>query len=151
MHDGLVKTMRRPVPVSLETGWNDRRTKFRFEIRRDFRYKVLGGGKGPQAGEGSTLNMGSGGVAFHADKHLAPGSFVELSISWPALLDGVRAMRLYIFGRVLRARGHRAACTVDRYEFRVQSAARNSTVAVDGVVLPSTTESARFRPGAVRA
>lgn len=151
MHDGLVKTMRRPVPASLETGGNDRRIKFRFEIRRDLRYKVLGGGKGPQAGEGSTLNISSGGVAFHADKHLEPGSFVELSISWPALLDGVCAMRLCIFGRVLRARGHRAACTVDRYEFRTQSPARNSTVVVDSTVLPSTAESASFRPGAVRA
>jgi hypothetical protein len=70
------------------------------------------------AGAGYTIDMGSGGVAFSAEHELRPGTFVELSISWPALLDQTCPMRLIVFGRVLRGAGRTAACTLDKYEFR---------------------------------
>jgi hypothetical protein len=52
---------------------------------------------------------------------MEPGSFVELSISWPVLLDESCPMRLIVFGRILRTAGKRAVCSVDKYEFRTQS------------------------------
>jgi hypothetical protein len=73
------------------------------------------------SGNGRTVNIGSGGVAFMADDEMQPGAFVELSISWPVLLDESCPMRLIVFGRVLRTTGRRAVCTVDKYEFRTQS------------------------------
>src|SRR5512140_3348023 len=72
-------------------------------------------------GSGTTLNMGSGGVAFTADQQLAPGAFVELSVSWPALLAGDCPMRLIVLGRIVRCTGFKAVCTVDKHEFRTQS------------------------------
>ena len=99
----------------------ERRTKHRFAIQREMRYKLAEDGVVVSAGIGQTVNMGSGGVAFNADSAMQPGSFVELSISWPVLLDESCPMRLIVFGRVLRAAGKRIVCTVDKYEFRTQS------------------------------
>ena len=85
------------------------------------RYKMAEDGVVVSAGVGQTVNIGSGGVAFNADSAMQPGSFVELSISWPVLLDESCPMRLIVFGRVLRAAGKRIVCTIDKYEFRTQS------------------------------
>src|SRR5438270_10690434 len=73
------------------------------------------------SGSGETLNVGSGGVSFATESSLMVGAFVELSISWPALLDESCPMRLIVFGRILRSSGRKAACTVDKYEFRTQA------------------------------
>jgi len=46
---------------------------------------------------------------------------MELSISWPALLDDVCPMRLIVFGRVLRGAEQTKVCSVEKWEFRTQS------------------------------
>jgi hypothetical protein len=99
----------------------DRRKKFRFPIHRELRYKLLDNGVLIGAGTGQSLNMGSGGLAFTIDQELKPGAFIELSISWPVLLDDSCPMRFIVFGRVLRSVGRKSACTVDKYEFRTQA------------------------------
>lgn len=100
----------------------DRRHKQRFAMQREIRYKMAENGVVVAAGNGQTVNIGSGGVAFVAEGEIVqPGAFVELSISWPVLLDESCPMRLIVFGRVLRASGQKAVCTVDKYEFRTQS------------------------------
>ena len=65
---------------------NERRTKFRFAIERDLRYKMAEDGVVVAAGAGQTINMGSGGVAFVTEQPLTPGAYVEISISWPVLI-----------------------------------------------------------------
>lgn len=124
--------MEEPALTPSETDPNDRRTKSRFQIRRELRYKVLGRGKALPSGIGSTVDIGSGGVAFHTDQPLPPGRSVELSISWPAMLDDVCRMRLNIIGRVLRVDGRRAVCTVDKHEFRTQGVLRAPALAQNG-------------------
>lgn len=101
----------------------ERRKKVRFPINRELRYKVLEGDTIVESGMGTTLDMGSGGVAFRTDHLLQAGSFIELSISWPVLLEGSCPMRLIVFGRVRRSAGRQSACTMDKYEFRTQSRA----------------------------
>ena len=100
---------------------SDRRSKQRFAMQREMRYKTAEDGVVIAAGLGQTVDIGSGGVAFTADGAMQPGAFIELSISWPVLLDENCPMRLIVFGRVLRANGKRAVCTIDKYEFRTQS------------------------------
>ena len=102
---------------------NDRRSKSRFAIERDVRYKMADEGVVVASGAGQTINMCSGGVAFSTERALNPGAFVELSISWPVLLDETCPMRLIVFGRILRCTGRKAVCTIDKYEFRTQSRA----------------------------
>jgi c-di-GMP-binding flagellar brake protein YcgR len=100
---------------------DDRRSKFRFAIERDVRYKLAEDGVVVAVGSGQTIDMSSGGVAFVTEEPLTPGGFVELSISWPALLDDTCPMRLIAFGRILRCNGTKTVCTIDKYEFRTQA------------------------------
>ena len=99
----------------------DRRTKFRFPIHRELRYKILDEGVLVGSGTGQTVNMASGGVAISIDRELKAGSYIELSISWPVLLDDSCPMRFIAFGRVLRSVGKRSACSIEKYEFRTQA------------------------------
>lgn len=100
---------------------NERRSKFRFAIERDLRYKVVEDGVVVTSGSGQTINIGSGGIALRTDQPLAPKLYVELSISWPALLDQTCPMRLVVCGRVLRCNGRKSVCSIERYEFRTQA------------------------------
>jgi hypothetical protein len=99
----------------------DRRKKARFPINRDLRYKVLEGDTLVSSGLGTTLDMASAGIAFLTEGQIAAGSFIELSISWPVLLENSCPMRLIVFGRLVRSSGRKAVCTVDKYEFRTQA------------------------------
>ncbi len=98
----------------------DRRSKSRFPLQRELRYKVLSDQRVVEQGLGRTVNIGSGGVAFRLDHDLPPGCLVELSISWPVLLDSSCAVRLVTYGHLVRSRSGLIACTVERYDFRTQ-------------------------------
>src|SRR5271165_849385 len=99
----------------------DRRKKKRFPIRRELRYKVLVDHQIVDSGTGQTINMASGGIAFIIDHEVRRGAFIELSVSWPAMLENGCPMRFIVFGRVLRSQGRKAVCTIDKYEFRTQA------------------------------
>jgi hypothetical protein len=107
--------------MSFRTREHEKRTKSRFAIERDVRYKMADHGVVLAAGSGHTLNMGSGGVAFIAEQPLTLGAFVELSISWPVLLDETCPMRLVVFGRILRCTGRKTVCTIEKHEYRTQA------------------------------
>jgi hypothetical protein len=125
----------------------ERRTGYRFGIRRELRYKLVKGRAVVAAGTGHTIDMGSGGMAFFAEDQLRPGAAVEMSISWPALLDQTCPMRLIVFGRVLRSTGHKAVCTIERHEFRTAHTGRTDAL----VRRDSILESSGARAGAVGA
>lgn len=110
-----------PIETLNKRDQNNRRQKSRFPIHRELRYKLLQDGRTQEAGLGQTVNMGSGGVAFSLDREFAAGTFIELSISWPVLLENATPMRLVIVGRILRSGDGLSACTVDKYEFRTQA------------------------------
>jgi hypothetical protein len=99
----------------------ERRKKARFPLNREVRYKLLESDSIVETGMGTTFDMSSGGVAFVTEHELLVGSFIELSVSWPVLLEDSCPMRLIVFGRVVRSNGRLTACTVDKYEFRTQS------------------------------
>lgn len=101
----------------------DRRQKARFPFSRELRFKVLQDATVLETGTGETLNVSSGGVLFSMNGELQPGCFVELSISWPVLLDNTCPMRFIVFGRVLRSEAGITACTIDKHEFRTQARA----------------------------
>ena len=106
--------MRNPI-----TG-NERRGKSRFAIRRELRFKILEKEQVVSTGNGRTVDLSSQGLAFETASKLSVGQLMELSISWPVLLDETCLMQLVVFGHVVRARRSFVACTIDRYEFRTQ-------------------------------
>jgi len=76
-----------------------------FPIEREVRYTVICRRGEFKSGIGKTVNVSSGGVLFAAPEPLAPGKWVKLSISWPAQLDGQRALKLVALGRVMHCQG----------------------------------------------
>jgi len=114
----------------------NRRLKTRFPIHRELRYRLMQDGRVLEMGIGKTVNMASNGVAFALDRALTAGAFIELSISWPVLLDSGTPVRLVVFGRVLRSGDGVSACTVDKYEFRTQARTPQPNTGLRGASLP---------------
>ena len=111
---------------------NDRRSKFRFAMERDVRYKLAEDGVVVAAGSGQTIDICSGGVAFVTEQPLTPGGFVEVSISWPVMLDETCPMRFIAFGRILRCNGRKTVCSIDKYEFRTSARTFEASVTTRG-------------------
>ena len=108
----------------------ERRTKRRFQIDQDVRYKMLYGQRIAETGAGRTMDVSSGGVWFSTDNMLTRGMPVELSMNWPVLLNESCPMKLMIYGCVVRSNERGAAVAIERYEFRTQgSRTLQSTVA----------------------
>ena len=100
---------------------DERRTRSRFPIERELKYKILGARKNiVQAGLGKSLNMSSSGVLFTTESILLEGLVVELTVSWPALLDNVLPLKLIARGRLVRAEGTQAAMAIEQYEFKTR-------------------------------
>ena len=98
----------------------ERRTKRRFQIDQEVRYKMLYGQRIAETGVGRTLNISSGGVWFSTENMLTSGMPVELSMTWPVLLNDSCPMKLMIYGCVVRSNERGAAVAIERYEFRTQ-------------------------------
>jgi hypothetical protein len=99
------------------------RTKLRFQIEQEVRYKILFGQHIAETGIGRTANISSRGVWFTTEHPLATGTPVELSIDWPVLLNDSCAIQLMIYGCIVRSNEKGAAVMTERYEFRTSSRA----------------------------
>ncbi|HYW46690.1 MAG TPA: hypothetical protein VE959_27735 [Bryobacteraceae bacterium] len=104
----------------LKNGERERRIKRRFQIEQEIRYKMLYGQRIAETGQGKTGNISSGGVWFTTENILTAGMPVELSMSWPVLLNDSCPMKLMIYGCVIRSSDKGAAVAIERYEFRTQ-------------------------------
>jgi hypothetical protein len=101
-------------------GMSERRETIRFPLCEEVKYKLVQG-KIVTTGTGKTLNIGSGGVLFTTEQRLPLGRIVELSVNWPARLDGTCPLKFVASGRVIRAEADRAAVRIERYEFRTRA------------------------------
>jgi hypothetical protein len=98
----------------------ERRIKRRFQIDQEVKYKMLYGQRIAETGVGRTMNVSSGGVWFSTENMLTSGMPVELSMTWPVLLNESCPMKLMIYGCVVRSNERGAAVAIERYEFRTQ-------------------------------
>ena len=98
----------------------ERRIKRRFQIDQEVKYKMLYGQRIAETGVGRTINVSSGGVWFSTENMLTSGMPVELSMTWPVLLNESCPMKLMIYGCVVRSNERGAAVAIERYEFRTQ-------------------------------
>jgi hypothetical protein len=99
----------------------ERRETSRFPVREDVRYRVIQAKANKVSGSGTTLNMGSGGILFTTEDRLPIGRMVELSVNWPARLDGTCPLQFVATGRVVRSEDSRAAVRIEKYEFKTRS------------------------------
>lgn len=107
-------------------GLPERRGTSRFPLQEELKYKVLHTKTANTSGSGQTLNIGSGGILFTTEERLPIGRMVELSVNWPARLDGTCPLKFVAVGRVVRADANRAAVRIERYEFRTRRTANFS-------------------------
>ena len=101
----------------------NRRSTNRFPLRESIRYRVVQSRAAKVSGCGTTLNIGSSGILFTTEEKLPVGRMVELSVNWPARLDGVCPLQFVATGRVVRSDHQRAAVRIEKYEFRTRSSA----------------------------
>src|SRR5450759_2199203 len=112
-------------------GSTERRGTNRFPVREDVRYRLVQARAAKVGGLGTTLDIGSGGILFTTEDKLPMGRMVELSVNWPARLDGVCPLQFVATGRVVRSEAQQAAVRIERYEFKTRSMNR-MTVAAAG-------------------
>ena len=101
-------------------GLVDRRNTIRFPVKEELRYRVLHNKNAGLSGSGHSINMGSGGMLFTTQDRLPVGRQVEISVNWPARLDGTCLLKFVAIGRVVRAEAQQAAVRIERYEFRTR-------------------------------
>jgi hypothetical protein len=98
----------------------DRRSDRRYDITLELRWKLIRRRRVLDTGTGTTLDLSSGGILFESERQLPAGGSIELSISWPVMLNNVAPLQLVVTGRVVRAAGRRAAIRMVQHEFRTQ-------------------------------
>jgi hypothetical protein len=98
----------------------ERRKTNRFPIHQDLQFRVLNR-EGKPTGAGRTIDFSSRGIRFICNDAPGPGSVLEVSINWPARLDGTCPMKIVAVGPVLRVNGNEVALRITRYEFRTRS------------------------------
>ena len=69
------------------------------------------------------LNISSSGVLFSTETTLPAGERVELTISWPALLNQLTPLELMTIGPVVRSEEKQAAIRIEKYEFKTVGSA----------------------------
>jgi len=117
----------------------ERRGTSRFPMRESVRYRLMHSKTDFISGSGRTLNIGSGGILFTTEELLPVGRSVELSVDWPAQLDGNCPLKFVAIGRVVRSGPKQAAVRIERYEFKTRgrSALSVSPVLAAASELPS--------------
>ena len=105
----------------------DRRTGRRYEVTMKVRWKISRRRRVVEMGTGTTIDLSSSGVLFLSDQQIPSDGYVELSISWPVLLDGNLPMQLMATGRLIRVIGRQAAVRIHQHEFRILRASAGST------------------------
>ena len=101
-------------------GMAERRAAIRFPVEEEVQYKVINCRTDTVSGSGTTLNIGSGGILFSTEDKLPLGHTVELSVNWPARLDGTCPLKFVAVGRVVRSEHDQAVVRIERYEFKTR-------------------------------
>jgi hypothetical protein len=97
-----------------------------YPIVAELAYKVLGNGKPLKTGRGKTTTFSNTVVWFEAEEALETGSSLELSVAWPAVLDGKVGLRLWIRGVITQVEGNRTGLEIVRYEYRTGPLGNNA-------------------------
>jgi len=106
------------IPTKLN---NERRADCRYPLAAEVCYQASNGRGRPTTGHGRTIDMSSSSVFFSIEEPVPAGTPVELSIPWPARLDGTVALNLLVTGTTVHARDGCVAVRIAHYEFRTRS------------------------------
>jgi hypothetical protein len=99
---------------------SERRASTRFPLTLEVRYAVLGSRPPVETGAGRTIDLSSCGLSFTAERPLATGQRIDVSIDWPVLLGGGVQLQLIMSGVVVRSDGSATALQIERHEFKTR-------------------------------
>jgi len=125
----MLNRKKKPVETPVELINGDRRYNRRYDLSLELRWKRLRRGKVLDLGTGTTIDLSSGGILFHAEKALPPGERVELCIAWPLLVDDMPRLQLIVSGIVVRSVGRQNAIRMIQHEFRTVAVAHKKSAA----------------------
>ena len=91
-----------------------------YRIYANLTYRVLDGTRVLRRGTGRTTTMSSNRVLLETETWLPADTLIELSLSWPVMLDNRIPLKLVILGRTVMFEG-RVAVDILRHEFRTQA------------------------------
>lgn len=109
----------------------ERRSTVRYPIVLNARYQATRN-KSSKLGVGRTVNISSGGLLIVAEHNIIVGVTIEVTVEWPALLDGRIDLVLVARGDVVRARESSFALELSKYEFRTAKRKAKSVAAGGG-------------------
>lgn len=116
----------------------ERRASRRFPIEQEVSYRVLDHKAiVPESGVGRTFDISSGGILFATEQRLRSGKRVELSVNWPAVLDGGCLLKFVAVGRIVRVEDSRASISIEQYEFRTRRSKEPAPLATDKAFRPA--------------
>ena len=98
----------------------ERRASARFPLTLEVRFSVSHQGGPVETGSGCMIDMSSSGLRFTADRPLLAGLRLDVSIDWPALLEGGIQLQLIATGVVVWTMGTETALRIQRHEFRTR-------------------------------
>lgn len=96
-----------------EPKMKERRRSPRNPAQQSLSYTVLGAPV-PITGSGTMVNMSRSGLLFRAERNLAPGTNLELSIVWPTKNRPALPLSVAVRGQVLRSQDGCAAVKIIR-------------------------------------
>jgi hypothetical protein len=128
----LPMSAKRNVDQPVDQIHGDRRCNRRYDISLNLRWKVMWRRKVRASGMGTTIDLSSNGILFRAEDSLRIGEQVELSIPWPAFIDGFPPVQLIVYGIIVRSDQNRNAIRMTRHEFRTVAVAQHSSAAATG-------------------
>lgn len=100
----------------------ERRRKRRYPLALNLRWKLRSVAE-TGTGTGTTIDLSSGGILFRPDKALPEGHQVDISISWPVLLENFPALQLAVSGVITRTTENGSAVRILNHEFRTMARA----------------------------
>jgi hypothetical protein len=102
-------------------GFAERRGNMRYPCRLCLSWRTID----PPLTRGEscigTLNISSKGLLFSALEQFERGRLLEVTLDWPARLNGQIPLKLVVLGHVLRSSEGYTAMSIHQYEFRTRA------------------------------
>jgi len=109
------------MPTNLK---DERRADRRYPLAAELDYRIAEGRGQVKTGRGKTINISSSSIFFKPEEPLPAGTPIELSIPWPARLDGTVALSLLVTVTTVQVRDECVAVRIAQYDFRTRSNSR---------------------------
>jgi PilZ domain len=115
-----------PLRGSIPQGlFQERRKSHRFPVHQALQYRVVKPSTEKVTGVGQILDMSGSGILFSTQGQLRLGRTLEVTMTWPARLDGICRLKFVASGRVVRSEGQLVAMRIQRYEFHTRGSSRS--------------------------